>query len=120
MAEISVGGAQYLVSASASAGGWTAVATRADTGERFGIECAGETEAAAIHRLNDWLVWQDEHTTALAALQRVQHEYHRRVAAHAFARSAAGAEAGDLQKDALDLVEAARQELDRVRARRPD
>jgi len=107
------------VSASEKAGAWTAVATRADTGERFGVECTGETEAAATARLKEWLAWQDEHTRALAALQRVQHDYHRSVAASAFAGPAAGLEAEGRQKESLDFVEAARQQLDQVRARRP-
>src|SRR5436190_24172943 len=70
MGEISVGDRTYRVVATGRDGNWTAHAERIDTGDSFGIECAGETEAAATARLVDWLTWQHEHVAALEALQQ--------------------------------------------------
>jgi hypothetical protein len=98
---------------------WVARATRDDTGDPFGIECAGATEAEAISQLTHWLEWQREHTAALDALQQAERAYHRTIAGSAFASSTEGPSAIEMQKESLDAVEAARIHLDEVRARRP-
>ena len=67
-----------------------------------------------------WLVWQREHTAALEALQEAQRAYHRTIAGSAFASPTEGPTAIELQKESLDVVEAARVRLDEIRARRPD
>jgi hypothetical protein len=70
-----------------------------------------------------WVEWQREHQEALAALQDAQHAYHRTVASGAFAGAADGptvAEHAEMQQESLEALEAARQRLDEVRARKPD
>lgn len=101
-------------------GRWIAHAERSDNGDRFGVECGGETEAEAIGRLSQWLEWQSEHTSALDALQRAEHAYHRTIAGSAFASPTEAPSAVELQKESLDQVEAARIRLDEVRARKPE
>ncbi len=66
-----------------------------------------------------WLQWQREHTAALAALQEAQRAYHRTIAGSAFASPTEGPTATELQKDSLDVVEAARVRLDEIRDRQP-
>ena len=85
MREISIVDARYLIVAVERDGQWIAHAERADTGDRFGIECGGSTQADAFDRLERWLEWQNEHTAALAALQRAERWYHRTIAGSAFA-----------------------------------
>jgi len=119
MGEISVGDRTYRVVATGRDGNWTAHAERIDTGDSFGIECAGETEAAATARLVDWLTWQHEHVAALEALQQAERAYHRALAGSAFASPTEGPTAIELQKESLEEVESARVHLDDVRARRP-
>ena len=99
---------------------WVAWAERADDGSRFGLECAGSTEADAILRLIRWLEWQGEHMAALAALQDAERDYHRTIAGSAFASAEEGPSPVEMQRDALKAVEAARLRLDDVRARRPE
>jgi hypothetical protein len=101
-------------------GRWIAHAESADTGDRFGIDCAGSSEADAADRLLRWLDWQHEHAVALEALQRAERAYHRTIAGSAFANPTEGPTAIELQKESLDDVEAARLRLDEVRARRPE
>ena len=120
MTDITVSGLQYRLIAVAESGGWRAHATRADTGDRFGITYAGATQAEALARLTQWLEWQGEHTAALDALQCAEQAYHRTIAGSAFAGASEGPTAIELQKESLDQVEAARVRLDEVRARRPD
>lgn len=110
----------YRVRVTQRDGQWVAFAERADTGDRFGIECCGATEAEARERLMRWLTWQEEHTSALAALQDAERDYHRTIAGSAFANPSEGPSAIELQKDALDRVEAARIRLDQIRAARPE
>ena len=100
--------------------GWIAFATRAATGDRFGIECAGATEAEALDKLRRWIDWQSEHAAALEELQRAEQAYHRTIAGSAFANPMEGPTAIELQKESLEQVEAARVRLDDVRARRPE
>lgn len=99
---------------------WVAHAIRDDTGERFGIEVSGATEAEASERMRRWLDWQRAHAEALEALQRAEQAYHRTIAGSAFASPTEGPSPIELQKDALDVVEAARVTLDEIRARRPE
>ncbi|HEY7292768.1 MAG TPA: hypothetical protein VH583_23220 [Vicinamibacterales bacterium] len=101
-------------------GQWIARAFRDDTGDPFGIECAAPTRDEAIRRLTRWLDWQREHTAALEALQQAEHAYHRTIAGSAFANPAEGPSAIELQKEALDAVEAARVRLDQIRAAKPE
>ena len=101
-------------------GRWLAHAVHEDTGHPFGIECAGATEQDASDRLRRWLEWQHEHAEALEALQQAQRGYHRTIAGSAFANPTEGPTAVELQRDALEAVEAARVRLDEVRARKPD
>jgi hypothetical protein len=101
-------------------GRWLAHAVDDETGRPLGIECAGSTEQGAGDRLTQWLRWQKEHADALEALQQAQRSYHRTIAGSAFANPMEGPTAVELQRDALEAVEAARVRLDEVRARKPD
>jgi hypothetical protein len=116
--EIRVGDRQYRLVAVERDGGWTARAESVATGERFGIECAGQTDTAAIERLLQWLTWQHEHASALEALQEAERAYHRTIAGSAFASPIEGPTAIELQKEAFKRVEAARERLDEIRARK--
>ena len=101
-------------------GQWVAHAVRKDTGDPFGIECAGDTEQEAIERLTRWLDWQKDHAGALDALQQAERAYHRTVSGSAFTSPTEGPTAVEIQRDALAAVERARIELDAVRARKPE
>ncbi|HYM22298.1 MAG TPA: hypothetical protein VEU08_03795 [Vicinamibacterales bacterium] len=120
MNEITAGGAQYRVVCAQRDGRWFAHAVRADTGDLFGVECAAETETAAVERLRAWLTWQAEHAAALATLQQAERAYHRTIAGSAFANPSEGPTAIEMQRESLEAVEAARERLDEIRARRPD
>ena len=67
-----------------------------------------------------WIAWQREHAAALEALQEAQRAYHRTIAGSAFASPTEGPTAIELQKESLDLVEAARIRLDEIRSRKPE
>jgi hypothetical protein len=114
-----IGGTTFIVRASERDGQWTARAFREDNGDPFGVECTGAGEAEAVARVTRWLEWQSEHTAALEALQQAEHAYHRTIAGSAFASPTEGPSAIEVQKESLDLVEAARVRLDEVRAQRP-
>ncbi len=101
-------------------GQWIAFAQHPDTGDRFGIECAGTNADEARAKLTRWIDWQEAHTAALAVLQEAEREYHRTIAGSAFANPSEGPSAIEMQKDALERVEAARVRLDEVRAARPE
>src|SRR5262245_16939977 len=118
--EISVGDGRYRLVAVERGAEWIAHAERAETGDRFGIECSGRTDADAVNRLADWLVWQGEHAAALEALQQAERAYHRTIAGSAFANPTEGPTAIELQQESLRDVESARVRLDEVRARRPE
>jgi hypothetical protein len=120
MKTLTLGNAEYRLVASERDGQWVAHAVRAETGDRFGVEYGGSTEAEAIDRLSRWLEWQSEHTAALEALQQAEHAYHRTIAGSAFASSSEGPSAIELQKESLEQVEAARVRLDEIRARKPE
>ena len=100
-------------------GQWIAHAERVDTGDPFGIECAGPTRDQATARLETWLSWQAEHAAALESLQQAERAYHRTIAGSAFASPIEGPSAMEMQKESLDALESARIRLDEVRARRP-
>jgi len=99
---------------------WIARAVRTDTGDPFGIECAGETHDEAVDLLTRWLDWQREHAAALQALQQAERAYHRTIAGSAFANPTEGPTPIELQKESLEAVEAARMRLDEIRARKPE
>jgi hypothetical protein len=120
MTETLVGERRYRIVAARRDADWIAYAEQADTGDRFGIECAAPTEDAAVERVMRWLEWQHEHAAALEALQQAERAYHRTVAGSAFASPTEGPSAIELQKESLEAVEAARLRLDEVRARRPE
>jgi hypothetical protein len=117
--EVSVGGARYRVVVAGPEGQWVAHAERADTGERFGVECSGATEAEAGERLVRWIEWQHDHAAALEALQQAEREYHRAIAGSVFVGPIDGPGVAELQQDALDLLKGARRRLDEVRGREP-
>jgi hypothetical protein len=118
--QLTLGDVSFRLVAARRDDGWTAFAERADTGQRFGIECADCSEAAAIARVEAWLTWQHEHAAALLALQQAERAYHRTIAGSAFASPTEGPSAIEMQKESLEQVEAARVRLDQVRAERPE
>ena len=67
-----------------------------------------------------WVDWQRKHAEALAALQETQRAYHRTIAGRAFTTPTDNLSSGEIQKEALEALEAARLHLDEVRARRPN
>ena len=119
MKHIVIGEKRYRLLCAERDSQWLAHAEREDTGDPFGIECAGPTEADAVSRLTRWLEWQQEHAAALEDLQRAERAYHRAIAGSAFARPTEGPSTIELQKESLDAVEAARVRLDEIRARQP-
>jgi hypothetical protein len=68
----------------------------------------------------NWDDWQRAHAAALEDLQRAQRAYHRTIAGSAFASPSEGPTPEEMQKDALNAVEAARVRLDEIRAQRPE
>ena len=111
---------KYTIKTHERDGQWVARAERSDSGDPFGIECSGPTERQAADRLERWLEWQAEHTTALEALQAAESAYHRTIAGSAFAGSIEGPSPTEMQKESLEALEAARVRLDEVRARKPE
>ena len=120
MKEISIGAVRYRIPATERDGQWIARAERADTGDRFGIECTGASPGEAVGCVERWLAWQHEHVAALEDLQRAERAYHRTIAGSAFASPTEGPSAIEMQKESLEAVEAARIRLDEIRARHPD
>jgi len=120
MNEISIGTVRYrLQAAQRDDSQWIAHAERCDNGDRFGVECAGASEAEAMQRMQSWLEWQREHSDALESLQTAERAYHRTIAGSAFASPTEGPSPNEMQKESLDAVEAARTRLDEIRSRRP-
>jgi hypothetical protein len=117
---ITIGPSTFRIIVARRDGQWVARAERVDSGERFGTECAGDSEDEASERLARWLEWQHEHAAALDDLQRAEQAYHRTIAGSAFSSPVEGPSAIEMQKESLDAVEAARVRLDEIRARRPD
>ena len=120
MRVVSIGELRYRIVTIERSGQWVARAEREDSGERFGSESSGATEEEAIARLAGWLSWQAEHAEALASLQDAERAFHRTIAGSAFANPTEGPTAVELQKESLDVLEAARGRLDEIRARRPE
>jgi hypothetical protein len=120
MNEISIADVRYRIVITERDGQFIAHAERADNGDRFGADCAGASREEASARMTQWLEWQHDHVTALAELQRAEHAYHRTIAGSAFSNPSEGPSAIELQKESLEMVEAARIRLDEIRARRPD
>jgi hypothetical protein len=120
MQDILIGETKYRVVAEQRDGRWFAHAERVGTGDRFGIECGGGSEAAAVDAVSRWLEWQHEHTAALEALQQTERAYHRTIAGSAFTSPVEGPSAIELQKESLEQLEAARVRLDEVRVRKPE
>jgi hypothetical protein len=119
MKELIIGGTRYRLDAVERDGRWLARAVRAETGDPFGVETSGSSQAVAIDRLEKWIDWQHEHAAALEALQQTENAYHRTIAGSAFANPTEGPTPIEMQRDALELVEAARSRLDELRARKP-
>jgi len=120
MKQIALGDRRYRLVPAERDGQWVAHALREDTGDPFGIECAGATEDEAVARLTRWLEWQSEHAAALADLQRAERAYHRTIAGSAFASPSEGPSAIEMQKESLNAVEDARLRLDEIRAKKPE
>jgi hypothetical protein len=120
MRQISIGDRQYRIMVSERDSQWVARAVRTDTGDRFGIECPGGSDGEAAARLTRWLLWQSQHTAALAHLQAAERAYHRAIAGSAFADPIANPAATEIQKASLDAVEDARVRLDKVRGQNPE
>ncbi len=119
MREISFGERKYRIIVAEREGDWTARAERVDTGDSFGIVCAGPSEAAATDHLAEWLIWQHEHSSALEALQQAERAYHRTIAGSAFAGPGDEPDVVEAQNGALEQVDDARVRLDEIRARKP-
>jgi hypothetical protein len=109
----------YRISTTERDGQWIARAHDEETGDPFGVECAGSSEPAAVERLERWLGWQREHAAALEVLQQAERAYHRTIAVSAFLSPSEDPNPIELQKESLEVVEAARVRLDEVRARQP-
>ena len=58
--------------------------------------------------------------SALTELQEAEHAYHRTIAGSAFSSPGEGPSAIEMQKESLEVLEAARLRLDDIRGRRPD
>src|SRR5262245_39429482 len=108
MQTVTVGDRTYRLVAIRRDDGWVARAERAETSERFGIECSAPTESAAVSRLAEWLAWQHEHVVALEALQQAERAYHQTILGSAFANPSEGPTPIELQKESLEVVEQAR------------
>src|SRR5690242_15464841 len=116
MHTVSIGAIAYRLVAEERDGQWTAHARRIDTGDRFGTEVTGPSEAEATTRLVRWLEWQREHAAALDDLQEAERLYHRTIANGAFTMSP---DVVRFKDESLARVEAARVTLDAVRGRQP-
>jgi hypothetical protein len=120
MRRLTIGDRAYRIGADRRDTRWVARAVREDTGNAFGVESAADSEEEAITRLIRWLEWQHYHAGALNALQEAERAYHRAIAGSAFASPTEGPSPLELQKEALDALEAARTRLDTIRAQRPE
>jgi len=116
--EVTVGAATYRLVTVERDAQFTSYAVRIDTNERFGIETIAADPEDAQRRLAAWLEWQYEHTQALEALQQAERTYHRAMAGAAFAIPED--DSTEVARVSLEAVNAARAQLDEVRARRPD
>ena len=117
--KLSIGSTVYRLVTTERNAQWTAHAVRAESGVRFGVETTAPGEQEATDRLRRWLEWQYDHTQALEALRQAERAYHRALADAAFAVSVDSQAPGG-SKASLDVVDAARAQLDDVRTRRPN
>jgi hypothetical protein len=117
---VTVGTSTYRIVAAERDGQWIARAERLESGDRFGIDCAGASADEAGARVARWIEWQHEHAAALDDLQRAERAYHRTIAGSAFASPTEGPSAIEMRKASLEGVEAARVRLDEIRARQPE
>jgi hypothetical protein len=60
--DLRIGDCTYRLSVAADLGRWVSYASHLETGERFGIECAGATEAEAVDRHHNRLRSQKDKT----------------------------------------------------------
>jgi hypothetical protein len=117
---VTIDSVTYRIPATERDGKWVARAERADTGDRYGIECTGASPDEAADSVAGWLEWQHDHAAALEDLQLAERAYHRTIAGSAFASPTEGPSPIEMQKESLEAVEAARVRLDEIRARRPE
>jgi hypothetical protein len=66
----------------------------------------------------EWGDWQRRHSAALEALQDAERAYQRTITGSAFAGTE-GPSPIELQKEALERLEQARRDLDRIRREQP-
>lgn len=119
MPPLVVGGQAFIIRTARRGGACLAHAQRAETGDRFGADVTGATEADAVAGVTRWLEWQRDHALALEALQEAERIYHRSVADLAFAPRERDDARLRARRESLELVESARGRLDEVRVRRP-
>lgn len=119
MPRLVLGGQAFIIRAARRGVAFTAHAVRAETGDRFGGDFTGVSEADAVAGVTRWLEWQGDHSAALQALQDAERIYHRSVADQAFAPKEHDDARLRARRESLELVESARARLDAVRARRP-
>jgi hypothetical protein len=106
----------YRIRAFPRDGIWLARAEREDGAVLLGVDGSGATEEEAIGRLKRWLGWQQEHESALAALQAAERVYNRTLV-NTFAQ---GSATRSPESDrALHAVDAARRALDILRSSQP-
>lgn len=120
MPSLTIGEATYRIRTSQRTGQWTAWAVRAESGDRFGLDFASDSQASAIAAVTRWLEWQHDHAQALEGLQEAERAYHRSVAGNLFATAAADeSTTRQRRREALERMEQAKGRLDEVRSRRP-
>src|SRR4051794_39145391 len=120
MNELTIGARRYRILTARRGPDWLARAEQIDSGDPFGIECAGASESDSVERMKWWLEWQHEHATALECLQQAEQVYYRTVASGALATASLDSASLELRIEALAAVESARLRLDDIRLRRPD
>jgi hypothetical protein len=119
MHDVMVGARRFVVGTRPEAGGWTAEARCAESGEVFGPAVADTSADAAMLRLIRWLQWQEGHAHAIDVLREAERAYHRLVAGRAFAPAPNDEMPEGVRRAALRDVETARRLLDAIRATRP-
>ena len=117
--EVTVRNTNYRLFVLAAEDQFVARAFRADTGDRFGVDVAAHTEAAALQRLTAWLEWHHDHLNALDALRAAERAYHRAVATSAFVVQPDAHVQSEGEERSIEALDRARVALDEVRARQP-
>lgn len=118
MMMVRFGTTSYQLYTKEQSGSFVAYACREDNAERFGIETSGPSAEDATSKLTRWLEWQHQHTDALGQLQEAERTYHRTMAGAAFAEDQTGLDVA--RRQALEAMTVARNNLDDLRARRPN